>query len=70
MLKKKKERREENPVDKLKTESLMLFPEECSEQTQQALKFVLEKTNGKQMLKITLVSALTEPQNNLILLLF
>lgn len=48
----------------------MLFSEEFSEQTQQALKFVLEKTSGKQMFKITQVCALTDPLHNLILLLF
>lgn len=46
----------------------MLFSEEFSEQIQQALKLVLEKTSGKQMLKITQVSALTEHQHNLILI--
>lgn len=48
----------------------MLFSEEFSEQIQQALKLVLERTSSKQMLKITQVSPLTEPQHNLILFLF
>lgn len=62
------QKKKKNPVDKLKTVPFMLFSEEFSEQIQQALKLVLEKTSGKQMLKITQVSALTEPQHNLILI--
>lgn len=45
--------RKENPADEFKTESLILFPEELSEWTQQALKAALEKTVLKQMLKIS-----------------